>query len=121
MDESSFKCKTCGLVFSGGRTLGQHYTDTPSHRPLGKPRTPRLGRAILEATDARQMRMLSAAELMEATIDKLAIEIQEKRRMLADVEKLKAEITELENQRATIQNMVGAAKNLRDAQPQNDG
>jgi hypothetical protein len=96
-----YKCKACGKEFNGGRRLGDHYAEYPDHRPAGRPRA--AGAGALTRTHRRN---LSATDHIQAAIDKLAVEINAKRQVLADVERIKAEITALENQRAALQKML---------------
>jgi hypothetical protein len=99
-----YKCKVCGKEFNGGRKLGDHYSENPDHRPAGKARASAGG-----SPPARVYgRKLSATDHIQAAIDKLAVEINAKRQLLADVERIKAEITSLENQRSALQKMLAA-------------
>jgi hypothetical protein len=108
MSKPVYKCKMCGEEFTGGRMLGNHYSDHPDHRPAGQARASRP--ATGGAAPARRMGRLSATDHIQAAIDKLAVEINAKRQMLADVERIKAEITELENQRTALQRMLTPAR-----------
>jgi len=108
MAEVIYKCKACGQQFTGGRRLGDHYSEHPDHRPAGKPRgdkPPAVGAKI-------NRRKLSATEHIQAAVDKLAVEINAKRQMLADVERIKADITAMENQRAALQRMLVPEKSV---------
>ena len=100
-----YKCKSCGKEFNGGRRLGDHYAEFPDHRPAGKPKAAGAGAPV-----RTNLRKLSATDLIQAAVDKLAIEINAKRQLLADVEKIKAEITAMENQRTALQKMLTPEK-----------
>jgi hypothetical protein len=102
-----YKCKGCGKEFNGGRRLGDHYAEFPDHRPAGRPRTASTGSPV-----RMNVRKLSATDLIQAAVDKMAVEINAKRQMLADVEKIKAEITALENQRTALQKMLVPEKTI---------
>ena len=106
-----YKCKACGKEFNGGRRLGDHYAESPDHRPAGSPRG---DRATVGAggTSKSYRRKLSATDHIQAAIDKLAVEINAKRQMLADVERIKADITALENQRTALQKMMAPEKTV---------
>jgi hypothetical protein len=108
MEKSLYKCKTCGAEFTGGRKLGDHYAEFPAHRPAGRSRGAAAGGAPVSAGKGR--RNLSATDHIQAAIDKLAVEINAKRQMLADVERIKVEITSLENQRSALQKMLASEK-----------
>lgn len=101
--DTIFKCKTCGLVCSGGSTLGRHYAEHPDHRPVGAPKG---------ARTVTHRRKLTITDHIQAAVDKLAGEINEKRQMLADVERIKADITALENQRAALQKLLVPPKTI---------
>jgi DNA-directed RNA polymerase subunit N (RpoN/RPB10) len=104
-----YKCKACGKEFNGGRRLGDHYAEYPDHRPPGRPKGTRAA-AGSGAPPRTYRRRLSATDHIQAAIDRLAMEINAKRQLLADVEKIKAEITALENQRTSLQKMLGPEK-----------
>lgn len=105
METAVYKCKGCGREFNGGRKLGDHYAEYPAHRPEGRSRAAGAG-----GSGRTNLRKLSATELIQAAIDKLAIGINAKRQLLADVEKIKAEITAMENQRTALQKMLTPEK-----------
>jgi hypothetical protein len=102
-----YKCKACGKEFTGGRKLGDHYGEFPDHRPVGRPRADRPAGGAPARTPRRN---LSATDHIQAAIDKLAVEINAKRQMLADVERIKADITDMENRRSALQKMMPPAK-----------
>ena len=104
MKNPVYKCKACGMEFNGGRRLGDHYAAYPEHRPGTRPKGGRGGPSIRTS-----WRKLSTTDLIQAAIDKLAVEINAKRQLLADVERLKVEITTMENQRTELQKMLPAA------------
>jgi hypothetical protein len=107
MANFTYTCKTCGAEFTGGRKLGDHYAEHPDHRPVTRPRA---DRAPGSGPARGSRHKLSATDHIQAAIDKLAIEINAKRQMLADVERIKAEITSLENQRQALQKMLAPPK-----------
>jgi len=102
-----YKCKVCGKEFNGGRKLGDHYAENPDHRPPGSQRAKA---SALGALGVSHRRKFSATDHIQAAIDKLAVEINAKRQMLADVERIKADITALENQRVMLQKMLAPEK-----------
>ena len=106
MEKPLYKCKMCGAEFTGGRRLGDHYAEHPDHRPAGRARSEKGALGGVSAKGTRRSK-LSATDHIQAAIDKLAVEINAKRQLLADVERIKAEITSLENQRTSLQKMLG--------------
>ncbi len=93
------ECPTCKKKFDSPRGKGNsaqaHYAEFPDHRK-SKPAT----------ASKRGGKDMTAAQLIQAAVDKLANEIAAKRQMLADVDKIKAEITQLENQRTQLSKML---------------
>ena len=105
MATSVYKCRACGKEFSGGRKLGDHYAEYPDHRPVTRAKSGKPGSSVRSP-----VRRMSTADLLQAAVDKLAVEINAKRQLLADVERTKAEITALENQRTALQRLLPSAK-----------
>ena len=103
-----YKCKACGKEFAGGRKLGGHYREYPAHRPAGSSKGSQAPGGA-GASGRIYGRRLSATDHIQAAIDKLAVEINAKRQLLADVETIKADITALENQRIALQKMTAPA------------
>ena len=85
--------------------LGDHYAEFPSHRPAIKPRA-------VGALVRTSVYKLSVTALIQVAVDKLAVEINAKRRLLADVERIRAEITTMENQRTTLQKMLAPVQRV---------
>jgi len=105
MEKVVYKCKACGMEFNGGRRLGDHYAEHPDHRPATRPKGSKGGPSIRTS-----WRKLSTTDLIQAAIDKMAVEINAKRQLLADVERIRAEITALENRRIELQKLLAPAK-----------
>ena len=83
-----FKCKTCGKTFSGGRALGKHYDQAPSHRPASKSKKPRKAKKGKVATG------LSAE--IKRLLDSVDAEISNHEQAIKDLKKKKQQLKKLD-------------------------
>ncbi len=82
-----FKCIICGKAFSGGRALGKHYDQAPSHRPAGKPKK------ASKAKESRGATGLSAE--IKRLLDSVDAEITNHEQAIKDLRKKRNQLRAL--------------------------
>lgn len=96
--KATFACKVCGKVFNGGRDLGKHYLEEPTHKKTDTPTKSGAKKSNKAEPEANDLIVLG--------IKRLQVEIGKKEAELAKVNTLAEDIAALKKQKeATIKTL----------------